>query len=92
MAYSGGLSISVGVTLLQIWAYKHISVFWPVVDWELVDDMPYVYSYRGVLAQGPLGYVTYFHHQLDTLDQFIWRPYIDCPGWEDDEVHLPYYR
>ena len=68
VAYRGGLSISAGVTLLQIWAYENISVFWMVVDWELVDDMPYVYSYRGVLAQGPLGYVTCFCHQLDTLD------------------------
>ena len=68
VAYRGQLSISAGVTLLQIWDYEHISVFRPVVDRELVDDMPYVYSYRGVLAQGPLGYVTYFRHQLDTLD------------------------
>ena len=92
VAYRGGLLISVGVTLLQIWAYEHILVFWLVVDWELVEDMPYVYSYRGVLVQGPLGYVTYFRHQLDTLDQFIWRPYVDCLGWEDDKVHLPYCR
>ena len=50
LPYRGGLSISAGVTLLQIWAYEHILVFWPMVDWELVEDMPYVYNYRGVLA------------------------------------------
>ena len=32
VAYRGGLSISVGVTLLLIWAYEHISVFQLVVD------------------------------------------------------------
>ena len=74
MAYRGGLSISDGVTLLQVWAYEHIVVFWPLVDRELVEDMPYVYSYRGMLAYGPLGYAPYFRHQLGTLAQFIWRP------------------
>ena len=66
MAYRGGLSISDGVTLLQVWAYEHIVVFWPLVDRELVEDMPYVYNYRGVLAQGPLG----MPHNSDTIRYF----------------------
>ena len=68
VAYRGGLSISARVTLLQIWAYEHIAMFWPMVDRELVEDMSYVYSYRGVLAQRPLGYAPYFRRWLDTLD------------------------
>ena len=42
VAYRGGLSINVGVTLLQIWTFEHIAVFWLVVDQELVEEMPYV--------------------------------------------------
>lgn len=60
VVYKGGLSFNTGGTLLQIWAYEHISIFRPLVERELVEDMPYVYSYRGALAQGPLGYVRYF--------------------------------
>ncbi len=60
VAYRGGLTFSIAGTLLQIWSYEHIIVFRPLIERELVDDMPYAYSYRGVLVQGPLGYTRYF--------------------------------
>lgn len=29
---------------------------------------------------------------MDTLQHFIWRPYLDCLNWPDDVVHLSFCR
>lgn len=44
VVYRGGLPFNTGGALLQIWAYEHISIFWPLVERELIEDMPYVYN------------------------------------------------
>ena len=50
VAYRGGLSFNIGGTLLQIWAYEHIVVLKPLIERELVEEIPYSYSYRGTQA------------------------------------------
>lgn len=27
---------------------------------------------------------------IDDIDSVIWRPYLDCEEWEEDDIELPY--
>lgn len=58
--YLGAMSVSAGVTLLQIWAWEHIVVTHPMEDRDHPVGMPYVFGYTGLVVQHKLGKLEYW--------------------------------
>lgn len=85
-------SISCGVTLLQVWDWVHISISKLVIHVDLYPEEPYTYRYTPDIGHRGLGNTLYWRYQIDILQHFIWRPYLDFPGWADDDQHLPFCR
>lgn len=48
-------SLSAWVTLLQVWARKHIPTARPLADKDRPIGRAYAYGYRGILVQRKLG-------------------------------------
>lgn len=90
IVYLGYHSISCGVTLLQTWAWEHISISRPVIHVDLQPSEPYAFKYTTSIRHRGSGNTLYWRHHFDILQHFIWRPYLDCPDWHDDVVHLSF--
>lgn len=58
VVYLGAASLSVEVTLLQIWAWEHITVTQPIAERDRLFGRPYVFEYLGGV----------FHHKLGKLE------------------------
>ncbi|XP_059068590.1 serine/threonine-protein phosphatase 7 long form homolog [Cryptomeria japonica] len=43
IAYLRQESIGCGITLIQMWAYEHITIFYPTLDVDLEPEKPYAY-------------------------------------------------
>lgn len=59
VVYLGATSLSVGVTLLQIWVWEHIVVTCPLVERDQSIGRPYVFAYGGVVVQCKMGKLEY---------------------------------
>lgn len=89
--YLGGCEISAGVTLLQIWAYKHITMIRLICYMGRGARQSYVHMYSMLVSKHWLGKMDYWGHVIDDIDIVIWQPYLDCEPWEEGETNLPYY-
>lgn len=67
IVYLGYRSISCGVTLLQTWAWEHISISRPVVHVDLQPSEPYAFRYTTGIRHRGSGKTLYWRHQLDIL-------------------------
>lgn len=93
VAYRRAESISCGTTLLMIWAWEHIAIFYlPIQRPQLVEGIPYAYYYAGALQQTWMGEKSWWHHQIDTMVSFIWRSYRDYQQWDDEVDHFSLCR
>lgn len=55
VVYLGYMSLLAGVTLLQVWAWEHISAARPLVDRDRPVGRAYSYGYTGIVVQCKLG-------------------------------------
>lgn len=85
VVYQRATSLSVGITLLQVWAWEHIAVTRPLED----KERP-VFGYADIVVQGKLGKLEYWCRVLDDLDSLIWRSYLDCEPWPKDDREMPF--
>lgn len=51
VVYLGYSSLSVGVTLLQVWVWEHIPAARPLVDKDRPVGCAYAYRYQGIVVQ-----------------------------------------
>lgn len=71
IVYLGYLSISIGVTLLQTWAWEHISIARPIIHVDLQPSEPYACRYTTGIRHKGSGNTLCWRHQLDILQHFI---------------------
>lgn len=92
VSYWGGSSIFAGVTLLHVWSWEHIPVTRPngVLDWD-PEDL-YSYRYGDFLHCTWPSQLSYWCHVIDHMSSFIWRPWLDCDAWHDDQENLPFFQ
>lgn len=69
-------SVGCGITLLQTWAWEHIAIFHLVLHMDLELDQPYAFGYTVGVWHRASGNILYWHHQIDILQYFSWRPYL----------------
>lgn len=55
VVYLGYTSLSVEVTLLQVWAWEHIPVVRPLLDRDRPVGQAYAYGYTWIVVQHKLG-------------------------------------
>lgn len=46
--------------------------------------------YSGIIIQTHMGKMDYWCRQIDDLDTVMWRPYLRCEAWLEDDGELPY--
>lgn len=90
VVYLRYMSLSVGVTLLQVWAQEYIPVSGPLADRDRPVGWSYVYGYTVIVVQHKLGKIENWRRVLDDIDTVIWRPYMDCEVWAEDMLEMPY--
>lgn len=71
VVYLGYNSLSVGFTLLQVWAWDHIPTARPLVDRDRLVGHAYAYGYRGIVIQCKLHKLEHWRQVLDDIDMIV---------------------
>lgn len=89
MVYDDATSLASGCSLLQIWAWEHISVTHPLgLRFKPVGAL-FVMMYNQVASQLMLGKLESYRQALDDMDAVVWRPYRLCDPWSEDAFEVP---
>lgn len=78
------------MTLLQVWAYEHLSVTCLIHFRGRGHVRNYVHLYDMITSQPRIGRQEYWCRVIEEIDSVVWRPYLDCEEWEDNAVELSY--
>lgn len=91
--YLDGRALVAGITLLHVWAWEHIAVFWPwVVAIPMGHDDPLLWRYRDGVSFTHTGEheIPFWRRVLDAMQVFTWHAYLGRPRWADD-AHQIFY-
>lgn len=83
IVYREGKSMAAGALILQVCAWEHFLVCWPIVDDRREPRQPIVYRYANHVTQPHLGKTYFWRWQLDDLIVMVWRPYRGLEPWDD---------
>lgn len=71
IAYRYGQSMRSGTTLLMVWVWEHIAIFYPPMTVDVRQGSPYAFRYARVVTQHHVGDNRFYMNAINTINDLM---------------------